>query len=72
MNIEQIDAAILAAREFLRRAGEVKVEVKEYRAELGSAWERADVRGSRRTAALRRQSMELTRALADLRGRNHR
>lgn len=52
MNYEQIQKCIAEAEEFIRRAKEI---------DSHAYW------GTRQTGEVRRQSMELTRALADLR-----
>lgn len=60
MTKKKINAAKAAAHEFIKRANEVLDEQKTYENAYFSG-------GSKATAALRRQSMELTRALSDLR-----
>lgn len=58
MRTETIDLAVEAAREFIRRADELTSEDKRF-VVIGM--------GTKHTGALRRQSMELTRALAEMR-----
>ncbi len=57
MNKATITKAVKEARVFLKRAEEL----------MASDFEWLGITGSRRTAALRRQSMELTRALSEMR-----
>ena len=58
MNIETISKAEAEAREFIKRCKAVRKSAKE---------DNYCFFGCQETGALRRQSMELTRALADLR-----
>jgi hypothetical protein len=60
MNKAKIEACEKLCREFLERAKEVKSN-PHLLGEYGLIW------GGKETGALRRTSMELTRALADLR-----
>ena len=57
MNNDSIGNAILAAQEFVRRASLILDPNNDYSADACS----------KATSALRRQSMELTRALAEMR-----
>lgn len=62
MNKAALDAAEVEAKEFLRRVKELKAD------EYSMRW--MSITGGPKSAALRRQSMELTRALANLRRPN--
>lgn len=59
MNKATLDAAEMQAREFLIRVEALKADAEAMR------W--MGICGGKATSAVRRQSMELTRALADLR-----
>lgn len=62
MNEKTLAKAEAEAREFLRRVKELRDDPNEYR------W--AFITGGMRTGAIRRQSMELTRALSNMRRAN--
>lgn len=62
MNLKGIDAAEKAAKEFLARARAVRESGSVHSALLDSP-----LYGSKETGALRRASMDLTRALAEMR-----
>jgi len=59
MNNDTLHVAEVAAREFLRRCRELRAD------ESAMRW--MTITGGMKTAAVRRQSMELTRALARMR-----
>ncbi len=64
MQIETILKAEEEAKKFLKRVQLVRIDVKE---RVGGYSNGTFIYGNRNTGALRRQSMELTNALADLR-----
>lgn len=65
MNKPEFDRAVAAAEEFLARASKVRwTEHQCYPPSTSTYWTCA---GPTETGALRRQSMELTRALAEMR-----
>ena len=63
MRIERLRDAVMIARAFAKRGGELLDEINGYDSNKGSGY----INGSKLSGAVRRSSMELTRKLAELR-----
>lgn len=64
MNKQKIDTAVVEARRFLQRVEELKAEEAQ---DNNAGFQRSDCIPSKARGALRRASMDLTRALANMR-----
>ena len=64
MNKQKIDTAVVEARRFLQRVEELKAEEAQ---DNNAGFQRYDGSPSKARGALRRASMDLTRALANMR-----
>lgn len=73
MNIEKIDGAIAEAQRFIKTAKALKAAKQKRHEQYKKSWPHSTVDNAhcpREQGALRRASMDLTRALADLRRPN--